>query len=257
MTVVTAHNNFGAQEKFCHCFHFFPSVFHEVMGLDALILVSWMLSFESVFSLSYSTFIKKLLIPSRPARLAPIKAIPTSKKKKRKKKTFWLFSTSSLSAVRIVSSAYLRLLIFHLAILITALFSLAFSMTYSAYKLNKQGNNTQPWCTAFPIVNQSVVPCLVLTVASWPAYRFVRRQVRWLGIPHLFNHFPVYCDPDSQRLWYNQWSRSRCFSAIPYFLLYSGNCTICNPRILSEISWILHFLGSPLPGVLRREGLST
>ncbi|CAI9151333.1 unnamed protein product [Rangifer tarandus platyrhynchus] len=38
MTVV--HSNFGAQEKFCHCFHFFPSVFHEVMGLDALILVS-------------------------------------------------------------------------------------------------------------------------------------------------------------------------------------------------------------------------
>ena len=171
-----------------------------------------MLSFESVFSLSYSTFIKKLLIPSRPARLASIKAIPTSEKKK-KKKTFWLFSTSSLSAIRIVSFAYLRLLIFHLAILIIAcaLFTLAFSMTYSAYKLNKQGNNIQPWCTAFPIVNQSIVSCFVLTVASWPAYRFVRRQVRWLGIPHLFNHFPVCCDPDSQRLWYNQWSRSRCF----------------------------------------------
>ena len=30
---------------------------------------------------------------------------------------------------------------------------------------------------------QSVVPCLVLTVASWPAYRFLRRQVRWSGIP--------------------------------------------------------------------------
>ena len=26
-------------------------------------------------------------------------------------------------------------------------------------------------------------PCLVLTVASWPAYRFLRRQVRWSGIP--------------------------------------------------------------------------
>ena len=31
--------------------------------------------------------------------------------------------------------------------------------------------------------NYSVVPCLVLTVASWPAYRFLRRQVRWSGIP--------------------------------------------------------------------------
>ena len=56
---------------------------------------------------------------------------------------------------------------------------------YSAYKLNKQGDNIQPWCTPFPIQNQSAVPCPVLTVASWPAYRFLRRQVRWSGIPPL------------------------------------------------------------------------
>ena len=31
--------------------------------------------------------------------------------------------------------------------------------------------------------NPSVVPHPVLTVASWPAYRFLRRQVRWPGIP--------------------------------------------------------------------------
>ena len=53
---------------------------------------------------------------------------------------------------------------------------------YSAYKLNKQGDNTQPWCTPFPIWNHSVVPCPVLTIASWLAYRFLRRQVRCLGI---------------------------------------------------------------------------
>ena len=52
-----------------------------------------------------------------------------------------------------------------------------------AYKLNKQGDNTQPWRTPFPIWNQSVFPCPVLTVASWPAYRFLRRQVKWSGIP--------------------------------------------------------------------------
>ena len=40
-----------------------------------------------------------------------------------------------------------------------------------------------PWHTPFPIWNQSVVPCPVLTVASWPAYRFLRRQVRWSAIP--------------------------------------------------------------------------
>ena len=51
---------------------------------------------------------------------------------------------------------------------------------YSAYRLNKQGDNIQPWHTPFPIWNQSVVPCSVLT---GPAYRFLKRQVRWSGIP--------------------------------------------------------------------------
>ena len=40
-----------------------------------------------------------------------------------------------------------------------------------------------PWYTPFPIFSQSVFPCLVLTVASYPAYRFLRRQVRWSGSP--------------------------------------------------------------------------
>ena len=80
-----------------------------------------------------------------------------------------------------MSSAYLRLLMFLLAILISAWASSSpvFLMMYSAYKLNKQGDNTQPWCTPFPIWNQSIV----LTIASWPAYRFLRRQVRWSSTP--------------------------------------------------------------------------
>ena len=57
---------------------------------------------------------------------------------------------------------------------------------YSAYKLNKQGGNIQPWRTPLPIWNQSVVPCPVLTVASWPAYRFLKRQIRWSGMPISF-----------------------------------------------------------------------
>ena len=48
--------------------------------------------------------------------------------------------------------------------------------------VNKQGDNIQPWHTPFPIWNQSTLPCPVLTVASWPAYRFLRRQVKWFGI---------------------------------------------------------------------------
>ena len=47
----------------------------------------------------------------------------------------------------------------------------------------------QPWCTPFPIWNKSVVPCPVLPVASWPAYRFLKRQVRWSGIPISFRIF--------------------------------------------------------------------
>ena len=58
-----------------------PSICYEVMGLDAIILVFWMLSFKPNFSLSSLTFIEKL-------------------------------SSSSLSAIRVVSSAYLMLLIF-------------------------------------------------------------------------------------------------------------------------------------------------
>ena len=72
-----------------------------------------------------------------------------------------------------------------LAILIPACASsgLAFLMMYSAYQLNKQGDNIQPWRTSFPLWNQSVVPCPALPVASWPAYWFLKRQVRWSGIP--------------------------------------------------------------------------
>ena len=123
--------------------------------MDAMILVFWMLIFMPVFSLSSFIFIKRL------------------------------FNSSSLSAISVVSSVYLKLLILLPAILIPACTSSSpvFHMMYSAYKLNKQDDNIQPWCTPFPIWNQSVVPCLVLAVASWPAYRFLRRQVMLTGIP--------------------------------------------------------------------------
>ena len=132
-----------------------PSIYHEVMGPGAMILVFWMLSFRPTFSLPSFTFIKSL------------------------------FSLSSLSAVRVVLSAYLRLLIFLPAISQAACASSSpeFHRMYSAYKLNKQSDNIQPWCTPFPIWNQSVLPCPVLTVVSWPAYKFLNRKVKWPGIP--------------------------------------------------------------------------
>ena len=93
-----------------------PSICYEVIGLDAMIFVFRMLSFKPTFSFSSFTFIKRL------------------------------FSFSLLSAVRVVSSTYLRLLISLLAVLIPACASSsqAFCMMYSAYKLNKHGDNIQP-----------------------------------------------------------------------------------------------------------------
>ena len=56
-------------------------------------------------------------------------------------------------------------------------------MNHYAHTLNKQSDNIQPWCTPFPICNQFVVWYLVLTVASWPTYRFLMGQVKRSGIP--------------------------------------------------------------------------
>ena len=105
-----------------------------------------MLSFKPAFSLSSLIFIKRF------------------------------FSSSSLPAIRVVSSAYLRSLIFPTTILIPAWASFCpeFHMMYSTQTSNKQGDSIQPWHTPFPILNQSIVLCMVLTVASLPPYRFLR-----------------------------------------------------------------------------------
>ena len=57
-----------------------PSICHEVMGWDAMILVFWMLNFKPPFSFYSFTFINRL------------------------------YSSSSLSTIRVISSVYLRLL---------------------------------------------------------------------------------------------------------------------------------------------------
>ena len=164
---------------------FFPSTCHEVMGPAGMILTSWMLSFKPGFSFSCFTLIKRL------------------------------FSSSSLSAIRVVSSAYLRLLIFPPAILIPTCesFNLAFHMIYSAYKLNKQDDNIQVWHTPFPILNQSVVSCPVLTVTSWPAYRLLRRQVRWPGITILAKGFSIVSEAEVD-----------VFFGTPLLFLWSNRC---------------------------------
>ena len=173
MAAVTYGSDFGAQKIKSATVSL--SVCHEVIGLDAMLLVFPMLSFQPTFSCSSFTFIKRL------------------------------FSFSSLSAIRVVSSAYLMLLIFLPANLKPACVSssLAFCVMYTAYKLNKQGDNIQPWCTPFIIWNKSVVPCLVLIVASDLHKNFSGGRSGGLVFPHLKN-FPVCCDPHSQRLWHSQ-----------------------------------------------------
>ena len=110
MTAITICSDFGAQKnKDSHCFHCSPSICHEVMGPDTMIFVFWMLSFKPTFSLSsfIFTFIKRL------------------------------FSSSSLSAIRVLSSAYLRLLVFLLAVLIPAM---AKGLKKVSFHFNSKGN---------------------------------------------------------------------------------------------------------------------
>ena len=86
---VTINSDFGAQEdKCCHCFHFSSSICFEVVGPDAMIFIFSMLNFQAAFALSSFSFIKRL------------------------------FSSSLHSPINVKSSAYLKVLIFHLEILI-------------------------------------------------------------------------------------------------------------------------------------------
>ena len=159
---------FGAQEnKVCHCFHCFSSTVHEVMGLDAMILVFWMLSFKPTFSIPSFPFIKRL------------------------------FRSSLLFAIRVVSSVSLRLLIFLPAILIPAYASssLAFLMMYSA----KQGDNIQPWqsfpdlepvCCSMSGPNCCFLTCMQISQEAGKVFCY----------SHIFNNFSVCWDPHSQRL---------------------------------------------------------
>jgi len=148
MAAITICSDFGApQNKVWHCFHCFATYLPTNRGPDAMIFVFWMFSFKPTFSLSSFTFIKTL------------------------------FSASSLSAIRVVPSAYLRLLIFLPAILIPAYASSSpvFLMMYSAYKLNK--------------VKVKSLSCVRLFATPWtvayqaPLSMGFSRQEYWSGVP--------------------------------------------------------------------------
>ena len=152
MAIVTTCSDFGAQEnKIYHFSHLFPIY----LPWDWMPW-SWFfckLNFKSSFSLSSFTSIKRL------------------------------FSSSSLSAIEWYHLHIWSCWYFSWQSWFQLVLHPAFCMMHSAYKLNKQGNNIQPWSTPFNIFNWSIVPCPVLTVASWPTYRFLRRQVKWSDVP--------------------------------------------------------------------------
>ena len=95
--------------------NFPPSICHEAMRMDVMILGFLMLSFKPAFSCSSFTLVKRF------------------------------FCSSSLYVIRVVLSAYLRLLTFLLTVLIPACDSSSptFYMIHSAYKLSKQNDNIQ------------------------------------------------------------------------------------------------------------------
>ena len=139
------------------------SICHEVMGLDAVIFVFWMLSFKATFSLSSFTFIKRL------------------------------FGSYSLSAIRVVSSAYLTLLIFLPAILIPACASSspACLMMYSAYKWNKRMyiysldillSHLEPVCCSMSASNCFFLTCIQVSEETG--------KVVWYST--LFKNFPQF-----------------------------------------------------------------
>ena len=136
---------------------FLPIICHEVMGPDAMIFVFWILSFKPPFKFSSFTLIK------RP------------------------FFSSSLYSITMVSSTYLRLPVFLLAVLIPACASStpAFHMMYSAYKLNKQGDNIQLCHSPFPVhCSLSSSNCCFLTCLQ------VSQEIgKVVWYSHLFKNF--------------------------------------------------------------------
>ena len=109
----------------CHHFHCFPTYLPWSDGTWCHVpLVFWVLSFKPAYSLTSFTLIKKFF---------------------------------SFSSLKMFFSSICVSEVVNVSLLIPACDSLrlAFQMIYSAYKLNKQGDNIQPCHTPFPILSQS------------------------------------------------------------------------------------------------------
>ena len=148
MAAVSVSIDFGAQEStICHCFHFFFFICYKVMELEIMILVFWMLSFKPGFSFSSLILIKRLLVllPFLPLEWYHLNFW-----------SCWYFSWQSSFQLVIHPVPHFTWRTLHVSYI-------------------SKVDNIQPCCTYLPVLKQSVVPCPVLTVASWATYRFLRR----------------------------------------------------------------------------------
>ena len=166
MAAVTVHSDLEpAKIKCVSVSTFSPSICHKVMGPDTVIFVFWMFSFKPSFSLSSFALIRRL------------------------------FSFSSLSAIRVVSSAYLRLLMFLLAVLIPACVDPAWHYTWCTLHISQVSRVTvynldilfsQFWTSPFPMSGSN---CCFMTCIQ------VSQQVgKVVWYSHLLKNLPVYCD---------------------------------------------------------------
>ena len=146
------------------------TICNEVIGPDAMILVFWMLSFKLGFSLFSFTSSRASLVPLHFLPLGCCHLHIWG---------YWYFSWQFWFQLVLHPAQY-------------------FSW-YTLHLLNKHSDNRQPWCTPFPIWNQSVVPCPVLTVASDLHTDFSGSRSSGLIFPSLKEFSTVYCDPHSQR----------------------------------------------------------
>ena len=133
------------------------------MEPDAMILVFWMLNFKSAVSLSSFTLIKRL------------------------------FSSSSYFSIRVVSYAYLRLLIFlqAISVLVYESSDLTFHMMYSAQKLYKQDDNIildidilnfEPVFCSMSSSNCCFLSCIQVSQDAGKVVRYF----------HLFKYIPLF-----------------------------------------------------------------
>ena len=223
MPVVTICSDFRTEEgEICQYFHLpSPVICHEVMGPDAW---SWffIFSFKLTFSLSF-TLIKRL------------------------------FSSSLLSVIRVVSFAYLRLLMLLSPILIPAYNSSspAFLMMCLAYRSNRVTADSLVvllsqsflllflifffilffnftilyWFCHISTTSSSIQRSICCFLTHIQVFQETGRMA-WYSRPilkvSLWEVSTLYYNPHGQR--HNQWNIGRCFFGIPYLSLWSSEC---------------------------------